>query len=151
VTIFDGIPRTGDDDAPGANWLRRIARLRRLVRIGVTDMTEPAPPPDPTDPGDPSAAALVAALSLRLPQLQSLIASHPQYREGDLLPYLLLAECYRWLTAHVAQVAAHDPEAEAIRQLCGELFSIIFEHDALGAAFAIEMLEAMLAGDELGR
>lgn len=111
-------------------------------------MTEPVPSPDQTDSREPSAATLAAALSLRLPQLQSLIASHPQYREGDLLPYLLLAECYRWLTEHAAKVAARDSEAEAIRQLCGELFSMIFEHDALGAAFAVEMLEALLAEGE---
>jgi xanthosine utilization system XapX-like protein len=35
-----------------------------------------------------------------------------------------------------------------VRELCGELFAMVFEHDALGAAFAVEMVEALLTERE---
>jgi len=99
---------------------------------------------------DASIAAFVGALSLKFPQIQALLSARPQLRDGDLLPYLLLAELYRWLTEHAARLEAGDAEVEAVRELCGELFAMIFEHDALGAAFAVEMVEALLTEREAG-
>jgi hypothetical protein len=106
-------------------------------------MTEPESSTDRLQWDDASIAAFVGALSLKFPQLQALLSARPQHRDGDLLPYLLLAELYRWLTEHAARLGAGDAEAEAVRELCGELFAMIFEHDALGAAFAVEMVETI--------
>ena len=91
-----------------------------------------------------SADALAGALALKFPQLQALLAAHPGQASGDLLPYLLLAELYRWLTERAATAGENDAEAQAIVQLCGELFALTFEHDPLGAAFASEIIESML-------
>jgi hypothetical protein len=118
--------------------------------FAAPSMTESRSPSDPHDPGETSTATVAAALSLQFPRLQALLSARPQYREGDLVPYLLLAECYRWLAGHAAKLEAGDPEAEAVRELCGELFAMVFEHDALGAAFAVEMVEALLTERQTG-
>jgi hypothetical protein len=105
-------------------------------------MSEPGLSSDdvPAAPSD----TLAAALALKFPQLQALLAAHPGQAGGDLLPYLLLAELYRWLTERAAAAGADDAEAQAVVQLCGELFAMTLEHDPLGAAFASEIIESML-------
>jgi hypothetical protein len=113
-------------------------------------MTEPEPSTDQHQLDDKSTAAFVGALSLKFPQLQALLSARPQYSDGDLLPYLLLAALYRWLTEHAAGVGEGDPEAQAVIELCDELFAMIFEHDALGAAFAVGIVESLLAESEAG-
>lgn len=92
-----------------------------------------------------SADALAGALTLKFPQLQALLAAHPGRAGGDLLPYLLLAELYRWLTERASSVREDDAETQAVVQLCGELFAMTFEYDPLGAAFASEIIESILS------
>lgn len=113
-------------------------------------MTEPESSTDRHQWDDASTAAFVGALSLKFPQIQALLSARPQHRDGDLLPYLMLAELYRWLTDRAAKVDESDPEAQAVLELCGELFAMLFEHDALGAAFAVEMVESLVAESEIG-
>ena len=104
-------------------------------------MSEPDTPSDEVQAA--SADALAAALAPKFPQLQALLAADPGQARGDLLPYLLLAELYRWLTEQ-ATAGADDAETQAVVQLCGELFAMTFEHDPLGAAFASEIIDSML-------
>jgi hypothetical protein len=104
-------------------------------------MTEPQSSSDRTS--ETSADALAGPLALKFPQLQALLAAHPGQASGDLLPYLLLAELYRWLTEQ-ATAGADDAETQAVVQLCGEPFAMTFEHVPLGAAFASEIVESML-------
>lgn len=105
-------------------------------------MSEPDTPSDEAQAA--SADALAGALALKFPQLQALLAADPGQARGDLLPYLLLAELYRWLTEQAATAGADDAETQAVVQLCGELFAMTFEHDPLGAAFASEIIDSML-------
>lgn len=91
-----------------------------------------------------SSGALAGALALKFPQLQALLAAHPGQASGDLLPYLLLAELYRWLTERASSVREDDTETQAVVQLCGELFAMTFEHDPLGAAFASEIIASVM-------
>jgi len=105
-------------------------------------MTEPQSSSDRTS--ETSADALAGPLALKFPQLQALLAAHLGQASGDLLPYLLLAELYRWPTERATAVGENDAETQAVIQLCGEPFAMTFEHDPLGAAFASEIVESML-------
>jgi hypothetical protein len=149
VTLFDGASGTGNH---GGNRLESRRASHGLSRHFAEDpMTEPEPASANEHAPAASTVAFAAALSLKFPQLQSLLSARPQHRDGDLLPYLLLAACYQWLTEHAAKVDAGDTEAQAVQELCGELFAMVFEHDALGAAFAVEMVETLLAESETAR